>query len=62
MNHATFETFEKTDRYKQACAESIKSYESIPDHLRCEGDPNHPMYQNTLFGYVEKEFLAKQYK
>ena len=27
-----------------------------------EGDPNHPMYANNLFGYGEKEFLLKQYR
>lgn len=27
-----------------------------------KGNPNHPMYGNKLFGYNEKEFLAKQYK
>ena len=26
------------------------------------GDPNHPMYrQSTIFGYEEKEFMARQY-
>lgn len=27
-----------------------------------EGNPNHPMYANKLFGYDEKEFMGKQYK
>lgn len=26
------------------------------------GNPNSDMYKNKLFGYDEKEFLAKQYK
>jgi hypothetical protein len=27
-----------------------------------EGNPNHRMYENQLFGYGQKEFMAKQYK
>lgn len=27
-----------------------------------EGNPNHPMYENKLFGYDQKEFMKRQYK
>lgn len=26
------------------------------------GNPNHPIYNNKIFGYDESEFLSRQYK
>ena len=33
-----------------------------PKNWDDEGNPNHPVHDNKLFGYSEKEFMAKQYK
>jgi hypothetical protein len=44
--------------HRQACEELART----PCHLLGEGNPNHPRYDWTLFGYDEREFLAKQYQ
>lgn len=44
--------------HRQACEE----LDRVPRHMLNEGNPNHTMYDNKLFGYSEQEFLAKQYK
>jgi hypothetical protein len=59
---AVFDSPEALRVAKQGHLEACRLYEAIPDHLRGEGDPNHPMYRNKILGYDEKEFLEKQYK
>jgi hypothetical protein len=44
--------------HRQACEDLART----PRHLLDEGNPNHPRYDRTLFGYDEREFLAKQYR
>jgi hypothetical protein len=44
--------------HAQACEELNK----MPLHKLDEGNPNHPMYSDKLFGYDRAEFMAKQYK
>lgn len=47
--------------HRQACAELDAQFHAGGPFD--EGNPNHPMYNTkTLFGYPEKEFLAKQYR
>lgn len=46
------------DGHRQAC----EDLERTPRRLLDEGNPNHPMYDNKIFGYAEREFLAKQYR
>lgn len=46
--------------YAQACSELDAKFAAGGPFD--EGDPNHPKYSpKTIFGYEEKEFLAKQY-
>ena len=44
--------------HEQACCE----LERMPRHLLDRSNPNHPDYDNKLFGYDEAEFMAKQYR
>lgn len=44
--------------HREACAELDRQ----PPRMLGTGNPNHPMYNNQLFGYDEREFLAKQYR
>jgi hypothetical protein len=46
------------DGHRQACNELA----AIPRHKLDKGNPNHPDYDTTLFGYAVPEFMAKQYK
>lgn len=47
--------------HRQACAELDAQF--LAGGPFDEGNPNHPQYNTkTLFGYPEKEFLAKQYR
>lgn len=46
------------DGHRQACNELA----AIPRHKLDKGNPNHPDYDVTLFGYAVPEFMAKQYK
>lgn len=47
---------------KTAIKQSIKDLDNTPAHKLDKSNPNHPDYNNKLFGYDEKEFLNKQYK
>lgn len=38
------------------------SWREVPSPHSPESDPNHPSYNNKIFGYDEKEFMARQYK
>lgn len=42
--------------------EACNVLERTPRHMLDEGNPNHPMYDNTLFGHNEQDFMAKQYR
>lgn len=44
--------------HKEACDDLAR----VPRHLLDKSNPNHPDYDNKIFGYNEKEFLQKQYK
>ena len=44
--------------HEAACRELDRT----PRHLLDEGNPNHPMYDNKIFGYDAKEFMARQYR
>lgn len=46
--------------HRQACAELDAKFAAGGPFD--DGDPNHPMYSRTLFGYPEAEFLARQYR
>ena len=59
---SVFANFEKTKQYKQAYIEACRELDKTPRHLLDEGNPNHPNYDNKLFGYDVEDFLAKQYK
>lgn len=71
VTESVFKAFEKTQQYKQAFVDADKSIERDHENgIFAEGNPNHPMYNNnynyaskeyTIFGYAQKEFLAKQY-
>lgn len=43
--------------HREACEELSRK----PRHMLDEGNPNHPMYDNKIFGYEQQEFMAKQY-
>lgn len=60
--NAIFEAYAKTKGYKQAFIDAKRELDNTPRHLLDEGNPNHPRYDNKIFGYDEKEFLARQYK
>lgn len=49
-----------THRWRAATPAEIAEWER--SSAAGEGDPNHPMYANKIFGYDEKSFLARQYK
>lgn len=34
----------------------------VPRHLLDEGNPNHPRYDDRIFGYTVPDLLAKQYR
>ncbi len=69
---ATFESFEKSNHYKQAIVQAEKDIESCHSIGKFDdGDPNHPMYNDNynyvtgeykLFGYEQEAFMSKQYK
>ncbi len=44
--------------HHEACAELDRQ----PRHMLDDGNPNHPMYNNKIFGFDEREFIAKQYR
>jgi hypothetical protein len=47
---------------RQATDAAIAELDRKPRHLLDEGNPNHPMYDNKIFGYDTKEFMSRQYK
>lgn len=47
---------------RDAIRESNKELDAMPRHLLDTANPNHPDYDNKIFGYDEKEFLARQHK
>jgi len=70
---AVFTAFEKTSMFRKAGVDAVNELyakESLGQFD--EGNPNHPMYNNgfdytkneyvSLFGYKQREFMAKQYK
>lgn len=59
---AVFETKEAKRIIRAGMNLAIDELENTPRHLLNEGNPNHPMYDNKIFGYNEKEFLKGQYK
>lgn len=59
---AVFDSPEAISAARQGHLEACEQLARTPRHLLGEGNPNHPRYDNTLFGYPEQEFLAKQYK
>jgi len=44
--------------HRAACEELSRK----PRSMLAEGNPNHPSYDAKLFGYDEREFMAKQYR
>lgn len=44
--------------HREACAELARR----PRHMLDDGNPNHPMYSNKIFGFDERELIAKQYR
>lgn len=59
--NAVFESFEATSHYRQAHNNACKDLEKKDRYSLDEGNPNHPIYDNKLFGYAVDEFLKKQY-
>lgn len=47
---------------KAAHTDALDELEKKPIHLLDPSNPNHPDYAPKLFGYDEREFLARQYK
>lgn len=47
---------------KKGHEEATLELACTPVQLLDIGNPNNPIYENKIFGYSEKEFLAKQYK
>lgn len=47
---------------REATRQAIAELDRMPRNQLDTGNPNHPMYDNKLFGYGVQEFLAKQYK
>ena len=47
---------------KLAHRDALIELEKKSRNLLCPSNPNHPDYDNKMFGYDEREFLAKQYK
>jgi len=44
-------------------AESVRQLNATPRHLLDPGNPNHPdNFTNRIFGYLESDLLAMQYK
>lgn len=43
-------------------ADACRELDMTPRHKLDEGNPNHPSYDDKLFGYDVAEFMAKQYK
>ncbi len=56
-----YDTKQAKKLIKVATEQATKELELKPDHPRDEGDPNHPMYKNQIFGYEQSGFLARQY-
>lgn len=59
---AVFDSPEAIRIARQAHREACAELDATPRHLLDEGNPNHPMYDNKIFGYDEQEFLRRQYK
>ena len=59
---AVFDSKEARKIQKHAIEAAARELDSAKNNLLDEGNPNHPMYENNLFGYGEKEFMAKQYR
>jgi hypothetical protein len=47
---------------RKAVDESIAELNRTPRHLLDPGNPNHPSYDNKIFGYDARQFMARQYK
>ena len=47
---------------KQAHREAREELERKPRHLLDPGNPNHPNYDNRIFGYTVPDILSKQYR
>ena len=58
---AVFESFEGTANYRKAHNDACKDLDLRNRYSLDEGNPNHPIYDNKLFGYAVDEFLKKQY-
>ncbi len=59
---SVFDTPEAIRAAKLGHAEACAELDKLPRHMLNEGNPNHPMYDDKLFGYDRAEFMAKQYK
>jgi len=70
---AIFTAFEKTAMFRKAGVDAVNElYTKEASGQFDEGNPNHPMYNGgydytrneyvSLFGYQQREFMAKQYK
>lgn len=58
-----FDLSEEVQRLrKMAVKQSEEDLYKIPRHLLDEFNPNHPNYDNYIFGYRDEGLLAKQYK
>ena len=57
-----YESPEAMRAAKQGHAEACRELDNTPRHLLDEGNPNHPMYDNKIFGYNQEEFMKRQYK
>ncbi len=51
-----------TKMIKRATKQCDDELNATPRHLLDKGNPNHPDYDDKLFGYTVETFLAKQYK
>ena len=47
---------------RNGTAEAARELNSKPRHMLDEGNPNHPMYDQHIFGYHVDEFMARQYR
>lgn len=61
--HPVFDSPQAFRIAKAATLQAKAELDATPRHLLDPGNPNHPdNFHTKLFGYEEKEFLAKQYR
>lgn len=62
LKMSIFESKDAKRIIKKGIQEAVNELNNTPRHKLDKSNPNHPDYDNKLFGYNEKDFLNKQYK